>query len=183
MSAEKEAAPAPVADQQPSPGSGQPERDVWSGRYSVRAMGGWIILLGVMGIAFLYVFLKYERPVWIGWAMLITFIGCGVWLVLVGLSRKLVTRYRLTTQRLFVDKGFISRKVDEVELKRVDDVSVQQNIVQRMFNVGDVKVMAPTDPSSPTISVVGICNPIEVKEKIRGLTQELRKKSLRMEAI
>jgi hypothetical protein len=66
---------------------------------------------------------------------------------------------------------------------RVDDVSVQQNIVQRMFNVGDVKVMAPTDPSSPTISVVGICNPIEVKEKIRGLTQELRKKSLRMEAI
>jgi uncharacterized membrane protein YdbT with pleckstrin-like domain len=178
------AAPAP-------PVGAKPEQHVWSGRYSLKAMGGWVLLLTFMGVVFLWYFIsRYMQEAetskltkWIGWGMLIVFLISALWVLVVGLKRKFRAHYRLTTQRLFVESGIVSRDVDEVELIRVDDVSVYQNVIQRIFNVGDVKVMAPTDADSPTLILEGIPGPIEVKEKIRGLTQELRKKSVRMEAI
>jgi uncharacterized membrane protein YdbT with pleckstrin-like domain len=182
----------PAAPPAAPPSTGpQPEQHVWSGRYSLKAMGGWILLLGCMGVIFLWYFLSryiHEAETskitrWIGWTMLIVFAVFALGIVIVGLKRKLHARYRLSTQRLFVERGLISRDVDELELIRVDDVGVYQNLIQRIFNVGDVKVMAPTDADSPTMTIEGIPDPVEVKEKIRNLTQELRKKSVRMEAI
>ena len=174
------------------PAGPQPEQPVWSGRYSLKAMGGWILLLALLGIIFLYIYIFKLRlgeyyntkyPTVFGWLFSIVFVVLALWLLLVGFSRKVGARYRLSTQRLFVERGVIGRDVDELELMRVDDVSVNQNIVQRIFNVGDVKVMAPTDVDNPTLVLEGIFNPIEVKEKIRALKQELQKKSVRMQAI
>ena len=183
-------AAAPAAP--PAPAGAKPEQHVWSGRYSLKAMGGWMLLLALLGIFFLYIYVFKLRlgeyyntryPTVFGWLFSVVFLVLAIWLLVVGLKRKLGARYRLSTQRLFVENGLFSRDIDEVELVRVDDVSVSQNIVQRIFNVGEVKVMAPTDADNPTTLLVGIPNPIEVKEMIRNQTQELRKKSVRMEAI
>jgi len=185
-------AAAPAAPAAPPSTGPQPEQHVWSGRYSLKAMGGWILLLALLGIIFLYIYIFKLRlgeyyntkyPTIFGWVFLVVFLALTLWLLVVGVKRKFHARYRLSTQRLFVERGLISRDVDEVELIRVDDVSVYQNLIQRIFNVGDVKVMAPTDADSPTMTIEGIPDPVEVKEKIRNLTQGLRKKSVRMEAI
>ena len=97
------------------------------------------------------------------------------------MSLKASVRYRLTTHRLFKETGVISRDVNEIELFRVDDVSVHQNVIQRLFNVGTVTVIAPHDQTEPRLEMVGIENPIEVKEQIRTYVRRRRTGSLNVE--
>jgi uncharacterized membrane protein YdbT with pleckstrin-like domain len=99
------------------------------------------------------------------------------------LAEKVSTRYRLTTHRLFRERGILSRRLDEMELLRVDDVAVRQNLVQRIFNVGVVTVIAPTDKTDSNLELVGIENPIEVKEMIRTQVRKRRDRSLHVESI
>ena len=52
---------------------------------------------------------------------------------------------RITTQRVFYIQGFLSRTTDELEIIRVDDVQYKQNITERVFGLGRVVVIAPTE--------------------------------------
>jgi uncharacterized membrane protein YdbT with pleckstrin-like domain len=99
------------------------------------------------------------------------------------LVRKLSVRYRLTTHRLFRETGVLVRKFDELELLRIDDVAVRQNLLQRIFNVGTVVVVAPTDATDPRVEMHGIENPIEVKEQIRTQVRERRRGSVHFESL
>ena len=74
------------------------------------------------------------------------YVGGGV------LAAKLGVHYRLTTQRLFIREGILTRTLSEVELVRVDDVTVRQGLIQRLFGVGDV-LLASTDRSSGAIEI------------------------------
>jgi membrane protein YdbS with pleckstrin-like domain len=75
-------------------------------------------------------------------------------------------RYRLTTQRLFVHKGVLTRVTDQVELVRVDDVRVRQGVVDRIVNTGDVEVVG-SDTTDPEIVLESIGAPAEVAEALR----------------
>jgi hypothetical protein len=57
-------------------------------------------------------------------------------------------RYRLTNERLQINRGFISRSTEEVDLYRVTDVEVKQNLWGRIFGYGYVTVFAPTNAST-----------------------------------
>ncbi|MCI5049296.1 MAG: PH domain-containing protein [Rickettsiales bacterium] len=92
-----------------------------------------------------------------------------VWVVLK------VNRYTITNERLMLTSGIIARKVEEIELFRIKDVSVSQGIVGRMLNVGDVKVES-VDESSPIMKISGIDDPVAVKEQLRKLYRAARKK-------
>ena len=97
------------------------------------------------------------------------------------MTRKLTTKYRLTNYRLFKETGFLSREIIEIELFRVDDVSVRQNLLQRIFNVGVITVIAPNDQLKPRMEIVDVENPIEVKEMIRSNVRHRRQGSLNVE--
>ena len=107
--------------------------------------------------------------------LLLPFFGVGL-LVLLGvwLSWK-SSRYRLTIQRLFVRKGWLSRMVQEVELYRVKDVALYQDMVDRLFDVGTITVIAE-DSTTPRISMPGIKAPESVKESIRNAYRTSRKR-------
>ena len=71
---------------------------------------------------------------------LATFLICGLTFVLIvplviGLRRWLsvrCTEYRLSTERLTVSWGVLSRRVEELELYRVKDTSIDQPFFLRM---------------------------------------------------
>jgi membrane protein YdbS with pleckstrin-like domain len=84
-------------------------------------------------------------------------------------------RYRLTTQRLFVHKGILTRVTDQLELVRVDDVRVRQGIVDRIVNTGDVEVIG-TDSTDPEITLESIGAPAEVAEALRLHIRGIRTK-------
>ena len=85
------------------------------------------------------------------------------------------TRYMLTEDRLFVEKGFLNSVLDEENLYRVRDIRVTRNLWQKLFALGTVTVYS-TDASNGETVLESIKNPIEVKEEIVRLVEEARKK-------
>ena len=75
------------------------------------------------------------------------------------------TRYRLSEDRLFYEKGFLNIKQDEVLLYRVRDLQLNLQLTQRIFGVGIICVVS-SDKSIPHLDLVNVKNPREVKELI-----------------
>ena len=49
------------------------------------------------------------------------------------------TKYRLTTNRLFVNTGFLTQREDEVRLYRITDVSLSRTLMQRVFGLSTIQ--------------------------------------------
>ena len=75
------------------------------------------------------------------------------------------TRYSLSEDRLFCEKGFLNIKQDEVLLYRVRDLRLTISLGQRIFGVGTICVVS-SDKSVPHLDLVNVKNPREVKELI-----------------
>ena len=82
------------------------------------------------------------------------------------------TKYMMTEDRIFVEKGFLKSVLDEENLYRIRDVKVVRSLGQRLFGLGTVTVYA----SNGETVLESIKNPIEVKEEIVRLVEESRKK-------
>lgn len=85
------------------------------------------------------------------------------------------TKYMLTEDRLFVEKGFLNSTYDEENLYRVRDVRVTRSLGQKLFGLGTVTVFS-TDASNGETVLKSIKHPLEVKEEIVRLVEEARKK-------
>ena len=88
------------------------------------------------------------------------------------------TRYRLSEDRLFCEKGFLNIKQDEVLLYRVRDLQLTMSLGQRIFGVGTICVIS-SDKSAPHLDLVNVKNPRNVKEMIHR-SVEAAKDSRRM---
>lgn len=82
-------------------------------------------------------------------------------------------KYELTSQRLKVHTGVLSKKVDELELYRVKDSSFEQSFFRRLFGVGDVLLMS-SDSTSPSTTINAIKNARALREQIRGIVETRR---------
>ena len=83
------------------------------------------------------------------------------------------TRYRLSEDRLFCEKGFLNIKQDEVLLYRVRDLQLNMSLGQRIFGVGTVCVVS-SDQSIPHLDLVNIKKPREVKELIHRSVEDAK---------
>lgn len=180
-------APAATPLHPPHPPALEPEQDLWRGRFSGKSQGHWWVLWFLAMPVLVYLWFRVpddlkQKPyaLWVFVAAAVLPVFLIVWTFII---EKLSTRYRLTNYRLFKETGILSREMNEVELVRVDDVSVRQNILQRIFNVGVVTVISPHDQTEPRLELVGIENPIEVKEMIRTNVRRRRQGSLNVENI
>ncbi len=85
------------------------------------------------------------------------------------------TKYMLTEDRLFVEKGLFNSVLDEENLYRIRDVRVTRSLGQRLFGLGTVRVYSTNTANGETV-LESIKNPLEVKEEIVRLVDEARKK-------
>lgn len=89
------------------------------------------------------------------------------------------TRYRLSEDRIFVEKGFLNLHVEEVLLYRVRDLELQLKLTQRIFGVGTVSVHS-SDKTAPDLYLLNVKHPREVKELIfRQVEQEKDQRRMR----
>ena len=73
------------------------------------------------------------------------------------------TRYRLSEDRIFREKGFLNIHSEEVVLYRVRDLELRMSLWQRIFGVGTVCVHS-SDKTEPHLELLSIKQPREVKE-------------------
>ena len=83
------------------------------------------------------------------------------------------TRYMLSEDRLFLSKGFLNVKDDEILLYRVRDIATSRSLLQRIFGVGTVTVLS-ADKTCPTMVMKNIRNAIAVKETLHKRGEEMK---------
>ena len=147
------------------PGTDSEETNIFQLSPVARAYPG-LILVGLVFLALaIGLAIRATALSWPRWVALVP-LTLGVLPLLVVWVRVKSCGYRLSTQRLFVRRGWMSRHQNELELYRVKDVTVDQRFLQRLLGYGTVTVLADDD-STPTVVMPGISRPIRVKEMIR----------------
>jgi len=85
------------------------------------------------------------------------------------------TNYALTSERLIVETGILSRSSEEIELYRVKDWSVLQPLLLRMFGYGHVRITS-NDATAPELLLMGISKPEKVRDMVRTHVEAAREK-------
>jgi uncharacterized membrane protein YdbT with pleckstrin-like domain len=117
------------------------EELVWQGRPSWRSMlafyleWGFFALLPVIVVSVAKGVGNADWPIWIG--IVLTLVLVAIVLV-IGWVRRLMTLYTVTSQRLLIRRGILSRKEQAAHIDRVQNVSTTQNLLQRLLRVGNV---------------------------------------------
>ena len=82
-------------------------------------------------------------------------------------ARKALTeRYTLTNERLKIEYGLLSRQTEEIELYRVQDLTVERTMFDRMFGVGNIIIHAG-DTTGGTTVLYDVADVEAVKDLIR----------------
>jgi uncharacterized membrane protein YdbT with pleckstrin-like domain len=104
----------------------------------------------------------------------------GLWLI-VPVIRILSVEYEISSQRVTVTKGLISRDMDQVELVRLKDIRMSQGVLGRIMRYGDV-VLLSGDASHATKKIQGVPDPMGLREKIRAASdQQKKEKGVRLQ--
>ncbi len=161
------------------------EGQIWQGRTDWRYHAGVcaVSALAVLVACVTVIYAASKTSLSGGWAFLICVmifamaaIGVGAWIFI----QIVKTRYRLTDQRLFIERGVFSQTIDQIELIRVDDVRLRKKFVDRLLGLGSVELLT-TDTSDSHLIIEGIRNPEEIAEHVRTRMRELRSRSLFIE--
>ena len=142
---------------QPAGGNAYPaETDLWDGSYSPKAMIGTWIACGVGCLVLIVAAAMVDRrDVWI--AAVCAIVALNLYLALLLAYRRFNVHYHLTSQRFVHQSGIIRRVTDRVEVIDFDDITFVQGIVDRMVNVGTIKIVSG-DPTDPRLVLQGIEN-------------------------
>jgi membrane protein YdbS with pleckstrin-like domain len=155
----------------------EPEHELWHGSYSAKAMyGGWAFAALVTVAAAVLAALAYNPAVWIAVAIAVPVVW--VFLLLTLVYRRLSVSYTLTSQRFLHQKGVLSRVHNRILLIDIDDVSFEQGLIDRMFNVGTI-TLTSTDASDPKLPMPGI----DDVQRVANLIDDARREERRKRAI
>ena len=86
------------------------------------------------------------------------------------------TKYSLSggeNPRIFRETGLFNLKEEELLLYRVRDLSLSRSLGQRIFGVGTITLHS-SDKTTPTLDLVNIAHPKDVKEKIFSKVEEAK---------
>jgi len=147
---------------------GPGEQVVFEGHPSWRAILGFYIkgILIVAVIVALFALIGDPSTA----LLTLLLIGGSAIVVLVGFLRRVATIYTITTRRLHIKHGLISRDVQETKIERVQDVSYRQSLYQRLMQIGDIDFdTAATDAAGFVFA--GVAQPEEVVDRVHHATE------------
>jgi membrane protein YdbS with pleckstrin-like domain len=162
----------------PTPDSSTPteEIEVWWGSYALRATIPSCTVAAALTVGMLVV-------VWVqgGWKgedllqLIILVPILGVWLfVAIRWGYRLVAvSYRLTTRRLFCERGFLRPVRRVIDLVQIDQVLVAHRGLDRLLRIGRVRIVA-LDRKVPDMNLDGIHRPEHIAMKLRKYVQKAR---------
>lgn len=84
------------------------------------------------------------------------------------------TKYKLTKDRLLVETGFFNSKYEETYLYRLFDVKLNRSFWEKICGTGTITLYG-SDISSPTIQLVSVKSPLDVKEMLSQMILQQRR--------
>ena len=83
------------------------------------------------------------------------------------------TSYRMSPDRLFIEKGFLNSREDEVRLYRIVSLTMTRTIWQKITGTGTIHIDS-TDQAMKNFDLTNIKHPGDVKEQLSGLIEKSR---------
>ena len=106
------------------------------------------------------------------WALAIVTLGIAAlcyWLA----SR--ATRFELTTQRVRIERGVLSRTRQDTELFRIDDIALTEPLGMRMVGHA-ILYLRSTDRTTPEIRIYGVRGIAAISEQLRAAAMRERER-------
>jgi uncharacterized membrane protein YdbT with pleckstrin-like domain len=91
------------------------------------------------------------------------------------------THYRVTSERVVIDRGILSKQLDQVDLYRIQDYRVERPLLQRIMGTGNI-LLFTQDRSSPALRLHGLAvDVVKLYEQLRSATEtEKRRRGVRV---
>lgn len=119
-------------------------------------------LLAVSGL--LPFFVSIRREYSIAGALAI---AIGVLVLLAAIVQRRTTELVLTDRRIIAKRGLVSRHTVEMNLGKVESVHVNQSLLGRLLDYGDVTVVGTGSSLEP---LLGIAQPLELRRRLGALS-------------
>jgi len=123
-----------------------------------------------------------ETELFYGHPAIIFTIGQWLWIILTcGLAlivywiRSISTTFKITTQRIKIEKGLFSKNTDHLELFRVDDFRLSRPIGMRLLGYGKLNIIS-SDRNQPNLTLYGINNINDMYEDLRTYSLKERER-------
>ncbi|RBP47534.1 PH (Pleckstrin Homology) domain-containing protein [Roseimicrobium gellanilyticum] len=155
----------PVEDASPTPPATQ-ETVLWSGHSSQWVHFWWYLFCVLLAIA-----AAVGALFTAGLSLVGLLIPLLMWIGRWWMTR--TTKYELTSQRLRKTSGILNRTLDELELYRVKDYSVEMPLLMRIFGLGNIRLVT-SDATTPVVDIPAIKDAMEVRELLRTAVQAER---------
>jgi uncharacterized membrane protein YdbT with pleckstrin-like domain len=154
-----------------APNETPPETVLWRGTPSqwTNFVTYLFCLLLAAGVGAAYYFVQPPQPL-----ILLGLILPAIW----ALSRWIATRcqrYEVTTERVKVTTGLLSRHTQELELYRVRDYSIIEPFWLRLVGCGNV-VLETADNTNPRFVLHAVPHAATLKDQIRTHTEKMRQR-------
>lgn len=102
--------------------------------------------------------------------LLLCIITLGIALLFLWLKAK-GRHYRITTQRIVIEDGLFSKKLEQVDLYRITDYVVERPFGQRIMGTGNI-VLEAIDSTSPMLRIGNLkTDVVALYEKLRVATE------------
>jgi uncharacterized membrane protein YdbT with pleckstrin-like domain len=140
---------------------------VYDGHPSWRALLSFYIS-GTLIVAVIAVIVAVAASTALG---IVAFVVLFALMLLVGFIRRMATNYMITSQRLYIRRGILSKAEQQTRIDRVQNVNTNQTLVQRMLFVGTVDFdTAGTDDSE--FRFVGVSSPGKIVQAVDRAQRE-----------
>ena len=83
------------------------------------------------------------------------------------------TKYSMSDDRIFCEKGLLNMKFEEILRYRVRDISMKITLGQRIFGVGSI-LLQSSDKTAPVLEIKNVKNPRQVKEMIHQQVEQVK---------
>jgi membrane protein YdbS with pleckstrin-like domain len=112
-----------------------------------------------------------------GWVITAILVAIQAVMLLVAWLKLRSTMYMVTNQRVIIEQGILSKSVNEVDLRVIDDSQFFQGLTDRMLGIGNVTLIS-TDKSTPMSMLRSVRDPRGVRELIRSNAYQISQRQV-----
>ncbi len=147
------------------------EETLWRGTPSSSLLFGKISILFISVIALLLIYYfgyQFLAPyATVAWIVIAVVVIWQIAAILIALARIKSTLYTISTQRVMIETGLTTKKVEDIDLRYIDDTQFSQTVWERILGIGDVTIVS-SDKVAPKYSLLGVRDPRGLRELIRA---------------
>jgi uncharacterized membrane protein YdbT with pleckstrin-like domain len=138
------------------------ERTVWEGHPSAILLAPVLLFCTLLALAVLWAGLLLALSLYAALAIALLPLLWAAYLWI----RNATERYRITSERLVLRSGILSKRTEETELYRVTDYRMVEPFAQRIFGLGELE-LATSDEAHPVVRLRGVRGPAALRDELR----------------